>query len=199
VPPVITGTSVAEAEKSDRPMLVYIYPEPRSETDEDPRVAVEEDRAFRDEGVVVGARFFDCVRIHEEDARGDRALKAYAGSAPCLVFVRPDYTPERCLRGSFAAARIFASMCSTLKADYENCLRKTLKEQEKLEGELVKVYQQGAELAEIDRKIADEKNASRRKELEEGRKALAEEIRVAEDALRTRENALYELKPKAKA
>lgn len=198
-PAVTTGMTEEEAQeahRSDRPLLVYIYPEAASEREDDPRVAVEEDPAFREAGVVVGARFFDCVRIHEEDAREDRILKRYAASAPCLVFVRPDLTPTKCLKGRFSAASIFPAMCATLKLDYENCLRTTLKEQGKLEDEMVKVYQRQAEVAALDRKVEDEKNAERKKQVEAERKALLDEIRAAEDALRARENALYELKPK---
>lgn len=192
----MTEEQAQEAHRSDRPLLVYIYPEPASERDDDPRVAVEEDPAFREASVVVGARFFDCVRIHEEDAREDRILRSYAASAPCLVFVRPDLTPSKCLKGRFSAARIFQAMCATVKLDYENCLRTTLKEQGKLEDEMVKVYQRQAELAGLDRKIADEKAAARRQQLEEERKSFLAEVRAAEDALRARESALYELKPK---
>lgn len=202
MPAVTTGMTEKQAEqarRNERPLLVYVYPEPASEKADDPRVAVEEDPAFRDESVVVGARFFDCVRIHEEDAREDASLKRYAGSAPCLVFVRPDFTPEKCLKGRFNAARIFPAMCATLEMDYLNCLRKTLKEQAKLGDALAKVYQRRGELADMERRIADEKSAARRKEMEEKRDALAEEIRVAEDSLRTQENALYELKPKTGA
>jgi hypothetical protein len=111
------------------------------------------------------------------------------------VFVRPDLTAERCLSGRFSADRIFTAMHDTLEMDYENCLRQILKEQGKLADALVKLYQQQADLAELDRKIAGEKNASRRKRLDDKRTALTEEVRVAEDALKTRESALYELKP----
>jgi hypothetical protein len=113
--------------------------------------------------------------------------------------VRPDFTATKCLRGRFNAARIFALMCTTLKMDYENCPRKTLKEQGKIEDELVKVYQREAELAELDRKIEGEQGEDRRQQMSEKRKALDGEVRAAEDALRLREKALYELKPKTKA
>jgi hypothetical protein len=202
LPEIATGMTEEQARlahRHDRPLLVYVYPEAAQGEDEDPRVAVEEDAAFRDEGVVVGARFFDCVRIHQQDAREDRALKAFAGSAPCLVFVRPDFTPTKSLRGRFNAKSIVPAMGATLEADYANSLRKTMKEQEKLEGELVKVYQRQSELAAMDGKIADEKCATKRKELQGKRDVLAGEIRTAEDALRAQEKALYELKPKAPA
>ncbi len=192
----MTEEEAGRAHRHDRPLLVYIYPDAASEEDEDPRVAVEEDRAFRDESVVVGARLFDCVRISKEDAREDRALKSHAGSAPCLVFVRPDFSPDRCLSGRFHAGRIFSAMHDTVEMDYENCLRQTLKQQGKLAEALVKVLQQGEALAEMDGKIAGQKDGPRRKQLEEKRAALAEEIRAAEETLKAQENALYELKPK---
>ncbi|HEX5135718.1 MAG TPA: hypothetical protein VFY93_02010 [Planctomycetota bacterium] len=200
MPPVITGMTEEQAEearRSDRPLLVYIYPDPASEREDDPRVAIEEDRAFRDEGVVVGARFFDCVRIHKDDARADPALKRYSGTAPCLVLVRPNLAPEKCLRGRFKADRVFAAMHDTLEMDYENCLRQILKEQEEIADALAEVYQRQADLDEIDRKIADDKGTSRRAQLEEKRKALAEDVRTAEEQLKTKENALYELKRKS--
>jgi hypothetical protein len=180
-------TELAPADDK-RPLLVYIYPEAAS-PEEDPRFAVEEDRAFRDEKVVVGARFFRCVRIHQDQAQEDAALKRYARSAPCLVFVRPDLKPVSCQRGGFNAGRIFAAMCTTVKADHENCLRKTLKAQEQLEGELAKLY-------EMDGKIDAEKDAAQRQQLRQDRDALARELGAAEEALGARENALYELKPK---
>ncbi len=192
----MTEEQAEEVHRNDRPLMVYIYPDPASEDGDDPRVAVEEDRAFRDESVVIGARHFDCVRIHKDDAREDRALKGHARSAPCLVFVRPDFTPEKCLSGRFNAGRIFSAMHDTLEMDYENCLRQTLKEEGKLANALGKVYEQQADLAELDGKIAGEKSAPRRKQLEEKRAALAEEVRAAEEALKAQESALYELKPK---
>ncbi len=198
VPAVTTGMTEEQAEqasRSERPLLVYIYPDARSGKD-DPRIAVEEDPAFRDESVVVGARFFDCVRIHKEDAQEDSALKGYAGSAPCLVLVRPDLTADKCLSGRFNADRIFAAMHDTLEEDYGNCLRQTLKEQGELGEGLASIRQRQSELATLDRKIAGQKSATRRKQLEEKRKALADEIQAAEDALRAQEDALYQLKPK---
>ena len=141
----MTEEEATRALRNERPLLVYIYPEAGAKEQDDPRVAVEEDPAFHDHGVVVGARFFDCVRIHEEDAREDRALKGYAGSAPCLVLVRPDFTPTKCLRGRFNAGRIFPAMGATLEMDYENSLKKIVKEQGQIEEELAKVYRRQAD------------------------------------------------------
>lgn len=195
----MTEEQAAAVHRNERPLLVYVYGDAASERDEDPRVAVEEDAAFRDERVVVGARFFDCVRIHEDDARQDGTLKRFAAAAPCLVFVRPDFTAEKSLRGRFDAARIFAAMCATVEKDYANCLKKTLKEQEKLEDALVAVYGRRAELGAMEQRLADEKDAAKRKQLQEKRDGLEAEVRAAEESLAAQEKALYELKPRTGA
>jgi hypothetical protein len=103
----------------------------------------------------------------------------------------------KALRGKFNEKSIVPAMAATLEADFANSLRKTVKEQSKLDDEMAKVFGRQSELGVLDGKIAGEKDAAKKKELEAKRDALAGEIRAAEDAIRAQEKSLYELKPKA--
>jgi hypothetical protein len=51
----------------------------------------------------------------------------------------------------------------------------------------------------VEQRLADEKDAARRQQLQEKRDGLAAEIRTAEDGLAAQEKALYELKPRTGA
>jgi len=184
-PVVTTGepeAEAAEAQRAKQPMLVFIYADGKA--GRDPRFAVEEEEAFQDEQVAIGARFFDCVRMHANDAKRDRALKRYAGRAPCLVLLRPDYSAEKCLRGKLRAEAIFAAMKQTVQEDYENCLECTARAQDRLQDQRATVADAKADLAEL--KEGDSKRA-----------ALQAWIAETEKVLDLLEKDLYALKPKA--
>lgn len=183
-PTTTTGMTEAEAAaqaKRERPMLVYIYGEDEK-SDVDPRYLVEEHRAFQDDEVLVAARFFDCLRIHAEDARHDRALKAYASKAPCLVLLRPNYRAVKCLRPKWTAEGIAGAMSMVLKKDFDNCVHCTLEAQQDLQVEAAEIEQTKAELAEV--KAGDK------------REAMSRRVAEAEADLAKRRTELYTLKPK---
>ena len=74
----------AEAtQTNDRPMIVFVYD---ADVDEQ-RYQVEEQKAFFDDKVAVGARFFDCLRIDLESAKTDRALAKSVKKGSTLVFL----------------------------------------------------------------------------------------------------------------
>ena len=183
-PVATTGETEAEAEdaaRAERPMLVYIYADGKA--GRDPRFAIEEERALQDERVAVGARFFDCVRMHENDAKQDRALKKYASRAPCVVLLRPDYAAEKCLKGKLRADALFAAMKQVVLEDFENCLHCIARVQDKLQEERAEVADAKAELAKM--KSDDPKRAE-----------LEAWIAESEKVLDLREQDLYTLKPK---
>lgn len=195
---VVTGMTedqAAEASRAERPMLVYIYDDSKDE--EDQRGAIETDRAFQNEKVAVGARFFACLRIDQEQAKEDRILAKYARRAPALVFVRPTFDVVTSQSGRFNASKIFSSMCATMKKDYENRVSEVLKEQKKISKERAALQRDKDELARLDEKIAEEENARRRGALNKERDELNEKITAVEEKLRERENKLYVLEPKA--
>lgn len=196
---VITGMTEEEAKqtlKSDRPMLVYVYDDSDEEIDN--RVVVEEDKAFFDDRVLIGARFFDCVRIDAESAKEDRALAKKVGRLPALVFVRPNYEVAKVLPGKFNAKRIFATMTSVIKKDYENCTTCVYKAQTKLARERAKLGSEWAKLDKLNLKIADEDNTSKRAQLQRERDELEKRLNDLQAEFNAREAKLYELKRKEK-
>jgi len=194
-----TGMTEEQSQKANlapQPMVVYLYADSGKE-DEDPRAAIESDRAFTgNEKVAVGARFFTCLRIEAADARRDKILKKYIRKAPCLVFVRPCFEPVAVLRAKFNANRIFDAMCATMRKDYQNCVPTVLKEQRKIGKQRDALQRDKDKLARLDETLADMKRAVRSKRLSKQRDVLEARITRAEAELARRENALYVLQPK---
>ncbi len=194
----MTEQEAATAGRAGKPMLVFIYPETADDDDApDYRFMVEEDAAFADDKVAMGARFFDCLRIDAETARTDRVLKSYASTRPTLVFLRPNYEATKMVRTTkkFNAGKIVAAMRATLKLDYQNKLSRVASAQKSIQKERAKTDKLRAKLNELEQTIADTKSASKRAKLNKQRDALDKKIGDLEDAANTREAALYELKP----
>jgi len=194
-PDLVTGMTeeeAARASRTERPLMVYVY----DAEDDGAQYALEEDAAFGDEKVAVGARFFACLRIAAGDAAKDRVLKPYAAKAPCIVFVRPAYEATGVQRAKFSANRIFQSMCATLKKDYRNCAETVLKKQREIERDRASLQRDRDRLAKLDEEIADTGAASRRARLNEERDELAAKLNEAEGKLAEQEAALYVLEPK---
>lgn len=106
-------------------MLVYVY----NGKDVDARYAVEELKAFRDERVLVGARFFDCVRVAEDT------------KAPRLLLIRPNGEVTATLKKP-SADKVYATMRAVLKKDYENKLGETVTAQRAILRERAKLERQ---------------------------------------------------------
>ena len=179
---ITTGMTEEEslkASRAERPLFVFIH-------DPDATEGTEDDKAFQDERVAVGARFFDCVRVSKADAAEDRILKAYAAKAPILVFVRPNYEVAGTHTARFNASKVFDAMCATMKKDYKNSVDTVLKQQREIEKERAALEREKEKLAK----------------LEEGSKASAKtekmrtDLAATESALVTREETLYKLEPK---
>lgn len=197
-PVTVSGMSEAEARRAaraEKPMLVYIFGSDR-ESGRDPRFLVEDHRVFRDEIVAVGTRFYTCLRIHQLDAKKDRALKKYASRAPCLALLRPDYRGAKCLQTKWKADKVYLAMDVTLSKDFTNCIHCALKACRTMQQEDAAIAQGRAEQAGLDRRIAGERNATTRASLEKKRDALAGRLDRAEKDLARRKKELFELKPK---
>lgn len=197
-PVTVSGMSQAEAQRAARaskPMLVYIFGSDR-ESGRDPRFLVEDHRVFQDETVAVGTRFYTCLRLHQLDAKKDRALKKYASRAPCLVLLRPDYRGVKCLQMKWKADKVYRAMDATLGKDFTNCIHCALKARKTMQQEDAAIAQGRAEQADLDRRIAGEKNAAARASLQKKRDALAGRLDLAEKDLTRRKKELFELKPK---
>jgi hypothetical protein len=197
-PVTLSGTTEAEAKRAaraDRPMLVYIFGTDRS-SGRDPRFMVENDKVFLDENVAVGTRFYTCLRIHELDAKQDRALKRYASRAPCLVLLRPDYRGVKCLRAKWKADKVYLAMDVTLGKDFTNCIHCAKKARKAMQQEDAAIAQGRADQADLEQRIAREKNAPRRASLEQKRNALAGRLAKAKEELGRRKKKLFELQPK---
>ncbi|MEE8105694.1 MAG: hypothetical protein V3T86_09190 [Planctomycetota bacterium] len=156
--------------------MIYVY----DAADVDARYAIESEKALADERVLVGARFFDCVRIGAEQARADVTLKAHIKSVPCLLVAQPNGAVTRSVR-RLSAPAVFGAISSAMRKDFRNCLATTLKKQK----ECLKAR------ARLDRQRA------RLPRMRESKRIKAEQKLQLEDrALKAREEALYVLKPK---
>ncbi|HEX5137937.1 MAG TPA: hypothetical protein VFY93_13250 [Planctomycetota bacterium] len=174
----MTEEESARAMRSERPLFVFI-------TDPDATEGAEDDKAFTDERVAVGARFFDCVRISKADASEDRILKPYVAKAPILVFLRPSYEVTGTHPARFNASKIFDAMSSTMKKDYKNSVDAVLKAQRDIEKERAALDRDREKLA----KLEDAKDAAKAEK-------LRSQISATESDLGTREETLYKLEPK---
>jgi len=178
----MTEEESAKASRAERPLFVFIF-------DADATVGTEDDKAFQDEKIAVGARFFDCVRISKGDAAADRLLKPYADKAPVLVFLRPNYEVAATHQARFNASKVFDAMCATMKKDYRNCVQTVLKQQRDIQKERAALDRDREKLAKLEEDAASAAKAEK----------LRAEIDAAESALVTREEALYTLDPKEDA
>jgi hypothetical protein len=174
----MTEEESAKASRSERPLFVFIH-------DADATDGTEDDKAFQDERVAVGARFFDCVRVSKADAAEDRLLASYAPKAPILLFVRPGYEVAASHPARFNASKIFDAMCATMKKDYKNCVETVLKQQKEIERERAALEREREKLAKLEEAKPSAKTEKMRVELA-----------AAESALVTREETLYKLEPR---
>lgn len=175
----MTEEQSAKASRAERPLFVFIH-------DADETIGTEDDKAFQDERVAVGARFFDCVRVSKGDAAEDRLLASYASKAPILVFVRPNFEVAASHPARFNASKMFDAMCATMKKDYKNCVQTVLKQQRDIEKERAALEREKEKLA----KLEEESKGSTKTE------KMRVELSATESALVTREETLYRLEPK---
>jgi hypothetical protein len=188
----MTEEEAAQAQRAARPMLVYVY----DADDEDAQIAIEEDRAFQADKVAIGARFFACLRIDLESAKADRLMRRYAGKAPCLVFVRPNFEPAGVLRPKFNSNRIFKAMCTAMAKDYENCVETVLKRQKTIQRDRERLQRDKDRIARLDEQIAEAKSRSKAARLTRERQQLARKVDDAETELARSEESLYKLQPR---
>jgi hypothetical protein len=175
----MTEEQSARPSRSERPLFVFIH-------DADATTGTEDDKAFQDERVAVGARFFDCVRISKGDAAEDRLLKPYVAKAPVLLFLRPNYEVAATHPARFNASKIFDAMCLTMKKDYKNSVDTVLKQQRDIEKERAALQRDKDKLAKLEEESKDSPKAEK----------LRGEISATESALVTREETLYKLEPR---
>jgi len=178
----MTEEQSKKASLAERPLFVFIH-------DADATTGQEDDKAFSDERVAIGARFFDCVRISKGDAVEDRLIASHAVKAPVLVFVRPNYEVVSAHPARFNATKIFDAMCATMKKDYKNCVDTVLKQQREIEKDRATLEREKEKLA----KLEEEGKGSAKTE------KMRVEIAATESKLLTREETLYKLEPKDEA
>ncbi|MHC4959632.1 MAG: hypothetical protein ACYTGN_14800 [Planctomycetota bacterium] len=193
---MITGMTEEQAKatlKHDSPLLVYVY----DDNVENQRYEIEESKAMADDRVLVGTRFFDCVRIDLESARDEAVLKGVK-RAPALVILRPDYKIAKTLYGKLTSKRVFSAMMSSVKKDYENCIDCVYKEQKKLTKKWNALNADMAKVQALSEKIADEPQRKKRSKLTKERDEMQARLSKAEEALSKEETELYALKVKQK-
>ena len=175
----MTEAEAARASRAERPFLVFIH-------DPDSEKAAEDDKAFEDERVAVGARFFDCVRVSKGDAAEDRLLASFAPKAPILVLVRPNYEIAASHAARFNASKLFDAMCATMKKDYKNCVATVLKQQKEIEKERAALEREKEKIAKLEEESKDSSKL----------KKMQSDLLATQGALAAREDALYTLEPK---
>ncbi len=179
---ITTGMTEEESKKAslaERPLFVFIH-------DGDATTGKEDDKAFQDERVAIGARFFDCVRVSKGDAAGDRLIASYAAKAPILVFVRPNHEVVSAHPARFNASKIFDAMCTTMKKDYKNCVDTVLKQQREIEKDRAALEREKDKLARLEGEAKPSAKTEK----------MRVEIAATESKLLTREETLYKLEPK---
>jgi len=191
----MTEEQALETKRNDRPLMVYVYD--GEDEDDEARFAAEDDKAFFDEKVVIGARFFDCVRIDAASASSDRALADNVRRLPALVFVRPGFEVEKTLSGRFSAGAIFNAMNATIKQDYDTNVSDVVKRQRALLKERAGLDRDFAKLAQLEERIDQEENTARRGKLVRERDALQKRLDEAVGKIDDAEAALYVVQAKA--
>jgi len=147
----------------------------------DERYAIESDKAFLDEGVLVAARFFDCVRLSAESAAADPHLRRAAKKTPCLLLVRPNGKVAKTLGGTLTPKRLYGAMNTALRLDYANSVSKTMKAQQKLLKERTKLLRERTRIARLEGASKSEAQAS---------------LEARRNDLDAREARLYALRPR---
>ncbi|MGH7162696.1 MAG: hypothetical protein ACREID_04370 [Planctomycetota bacterium] len=191
----MTSAQAEAAFTAPKPMLVYVY-----DLDQTGAREAVEAGVFQTDRVAIVARFFDCVRIDDESAAQDRALKeSVKGKGPHLLFVRPNFEVAQSIAGRLNANRVHDAMVKTLRSDFGNDVPAVLKAQQELLKERAAIERDRSKLQRLEQEIAEEAGARSRAELEKERDALQEKIRALEGGIEQREQALYVLEPKTKA
>lgn len=175
----MTEEQSAQAARAEKPLFVFVH-------DADATTGTEDDKAFQDERVAVGARFFDCVRVSKADAAEDRLLASYASKAPILVFVRPNFEVAASHPARFNGSKVFDAMCLTMKKDYKNCVQTVLKQQREIQKERAALEREKEKLG----KLEEESKGSAKTE------KMRVDLAATESALVTREETLYKLESK---
>ena len=187
----MTTAEAVATTQAERPMLVYVY----DDSLEDARDAITTDKAFADDKVAIGARYFDCLRIDADSAKDDRAL-ARVRRLPALVFLRPNFKAVKILSGRLSANKVFGTMCATLRHDYTNSVTTVVKKQKAIMKGRVKVDRDRIKLAALEGQIADEKSRVKRARLIKQRDALQKQVDAADQKFGELEAVLYKLEAK---
>ena len=117
----------AEKPRADRPILVFI----ESPDDEDANQKIAK-QIFDNNKVIIGSRFFKCVRMPESDAVEDPILSEAGKSTPRLVLLTPDYEVGKVVQGKFSSSKVYTALKAVAKKSYKGNFDKQVKELLKL-------------------------------------------------------------------
>jgi len=112
----------AEKPRADRPMLVFI--ESPDDDDANQKIAKQ---IFDNNKVIIGSRFFKCIRMSEADAVEDPILSEAGKSTPRLVLLTPDYDVSKVVQGKFSSSKVYTALKAVAKKSYKGNFDKQVK------------------------------------------------------------------------
>jgi len=117
-----TDGEPAEKPRADRPILVFV----ESPDDADANEKIEK-QIFDNNKVIIGSRFFKCIRMPESDAMEDPILSESGNETPRLVLLTPDYEVGKVVKGKFSSSRVYSALKFVAKKSYKGSFDKQVK------------------------------------------------------------------------
>lgn len=176
----------AEKPRADKPILVFV--ESPDDDDANQKIAKQ---IFDNNKVIIGSRFFKCVRMTEADALEDPIISEAGKQTPRLVLLTPDYEVGKVVQGKVSSSKVFNALKAVAKKSYKGNFDRNVKALLKLPNDFdcvndaIKVLKQkeerGVKPGEAKRITKElEELAEEQKELEEKRdELLAMELKTA--------------------
>ena len=132
-PPQAVATRSAEQEENKdeapaekpfakKPILVFI--ESADDTGANDKVA---NIVFDNNKVILGSRFFKCVRMSAADAENDALLRDSGKKLPRIVMITPDYEIGKVVQGKVKAGDVYKAMKAVAKKSYKGNFERNVK------------------------------------------------------------------------
>jgi hypothetical protein len=143
-------------------MMVYI-------TDSDPtgkKTRKLEDVVFANEGLGIGCKFFDTIKMSPEKADKDRILKNAGRHTPRIVFLKRDYKVHSVMQNrQLTAGKLLKSMKLLAKQEYLNSFDKMVRGYGKLLNERDRLESKKTQLSDARARLQNKPNASKARKL----------------------------------
>jgi hypothetical protein len=111
-----------EKPRADKPILVFI--ESPGDTDANDKIAK---LVFDNNKVILGARFFKCIRMSAADAENDPILSEAGKRLPRIVMLTPDYEVGKVVDGKVSSSNVYKAMKSVASKSYKGSFERQVK------------------------------------------------------------------------